>query len=121
MSPIEAERGVRPRGVMDFDPSLLHEVNGETLTNPTATAGKHQAAVKAHLDDLIGVWEDMEENRNSVQFFRNNTDNTVAMSYVNKMGGRVPYLSFVVEALWEYLLERGSQIRMDFLPGVQNV
>ena len=53
MSPIEAERGVRPRGVMDFDPSLLHEVNGETLTNPTATAGKHQAAVKAHLDDLI--------------------------------------------------------------------
>ena len=52
---------------MDFDPSLLHEVNGETLINPTATAGKHQAAVKAHLDELIGVWKDMEENRNSVQ------------------------------------------------------
>jgi hypothetical protein len=45
----------------------VHEVNGETLINPTATAGKHQAAVKAHLDDLIGVWKDMEENRNSVQ------------------------------------------------------
>jgi transposase InsO family protein len=67
MSPIEAERGVRPRGVMDFDPSLLHEVNGKTVINPAATAGKHQAAVKAHLDDLIGVWKDMEENRNSVQ------------------------------------------------------
>eukprot|EP01046_Picozoa_sp_COSAG06_P036923 COSAG06_NODE_4121_length_4549_cov_6.008539_1_plen_50_part_00 len=23
--------------------------------------------MKAHLDDLIGVWKDMEENRNSVQ------------------------------------------------------
>ena len=46
------------------------------------------------------------------QFFRNNTDNMVAMSYVNKMGGRVPYLSFVAEALWEYLLERGSQIML---------
>ena len=52
---------------MDFDPSLLHEVNGETLIDPAATAGKHQAAVKAHLDELIGVWKDMEESRNSVQ------------------------------------------------------
>ena len=38
MSPIEAERGVRPRGVMDFDPSLLHEVDGRTVINPAMTA-----------------------------------------------------------------------------------
>ena len=67
MSPVEAERGVRPRGVMDFDPSLLHEVNGRTAINPAMTAGKHRDAVKAHLDDLIGVWEDMHEHRDDVQ------------------------------------------------------
>ena len=67
MSPIEAERGVRPRGVMDFDPSLLHEVNGRTVINPAMTAGQHQAAVKAHLDELIGVWDDINQHRDAVQ------------------------------------------------------
>jgi hypothetical protein len=38
--------------VMDFDPSLLHEVNGRTAINPAMTAGKHRDAVEAHLDDL---------------------------------------------------------------------
>jgi hypothetical protein len=45
MSPIEAERGVRPRGVMDFDPSRLHEVDGRTVINPAMTAGKHREAL----------------------------------------------------------------------------
>lgn len=55
------------------------------------------------------------------QVFQNRSDNTVACSYVSKMGGRVPFLSFTAEALWYYLLARGSELRMQFLPGLQNV
>jgi hypothetical protein len=52
LSPAENSLGEEAAALRDghMGPeSLLHEVNGETLINPTATAGKHQAAVKAHL------------------------------------------------------------------------
>ena len=51
----------------------------------------------------------------------NQCDNSVSVSYVNRQGGRVPELSFAAEALWYWLLARGSSIRDIFLPGVQNV
>ena len=51
----------------------------------------------------------------------NRCDNTVSVSYVNRQGGRIPELSFAAEALWYWLLERGSSIKDVFLPGVQNV
>ena len=54
-------------------------------------------------------------------FLLNRSDNTVACSYVNKMGGRIPVLSFIAEQLWYWLLERGSEIRLQYLPGEQNV
>lgn len=50
----------------------------------------------------------------------NRTDNTVAMSYVNRQGGRIPLLSLAAEALWYWLLDRGLQIRSDFIAGVDN-
>ena len=39
-------------------------------------------------------------------------DNTVTASYVNRKGGRVPELCFVAEALWEWLISRGSEIKL---------
>ena len=51
----------------------------------------------------------------------NRCDNSVSVSYVNRQGGRIPELSFAAEALWYWLLARGSNIKDIFLPGVQNV
>ena len=42
-------------------------MNGRTVINPAMTAGQHQAAVKAHLDELIGVWDDINQHRDAVQ------------------------------------------------------
>ena len=42
MTPIEAETGVRPRGVLDFDPDLLQEVDGETVIRLDMTDGQHK-------------------------------------------------------------------------------
>ena len=47
---MEAENGVRPKGVLDFDPNLLHEVDGEIVVKPAMTDGQHRAAVKAQID-----------------------------------------------------------------------
>ena len=66
-SPIEAENGVRPRGVLDFDPNLLHEVDGRTAVNPAMTDGQHREAVKAHLDDLLSLQAAIDEQRDSIQ------------------------------------------------------
>jgi hypothetical protein len=55
------------------------------------------------------------------RFISNRTDNTVSMSYVNRQGGRVPKLSYLAEALWYYLLDRGCSIQDQFLAGKLNV
>jgi hypothetical protein len=51
----------------------------------------------------------------------NRCDNSVSVSYVNRQGGRIPELSYAAEALWYWLLARGSQIKDIFLPGIANV
>jgi hypothetical protein len=87
----------------------------------------------SELDQHIN-WKELVTHLKSLQGFdlelpglvlnatlENNCDNTVAMSYVNRQGGRVPELSYAAEALWYWLLDRGATIRDVFLPGVQNV
>jgi ribonuclease HI len=49
------------------------------------------------------------------------TDNKTTMSYVNRMGGRVPTLSRVAEQLHAFCLERSIHITAEYLPGVENV
>jgi hypothetical protein len=66
-SAVEAENGVRPRGVLDFNPNLLHEVDGRLQVNPAMTDGQHREAVKAHLDELICLQAAIEEQRDSIQ------------------------------------------------------
>eukprot|EP01050_Picozoa_sp_SAG11_P018216 SAG11_NODE_2719_length_3048_cov_3.886402_1_plen_770_part_00 len=53
-------------------------------------------------------------------FVRNKTDSKVAMSYVNRQGGRIELLSLAAEALWTWLLDRGMTIRSEFIAGVKN-
>ena len=50
---IEAETGVRPRTMLDFDPNLMQERDGETVVNPEMTDGQHRDAVKKTIDQLL--------------------------------------------------------------------
>jgi hypothetical protein len=49
------------------------------------------------------------------------TDNTVALSYILKQGGRLPELGAVAEELWEYCLDKDITLSADHIPGVLNV
>ena len=53
--------------MLDFDPNLLHEVDGRTVVNPAMTDGQHREAVKAHLDDLLSLQTAIDEQRDSIQ------------------------------------------------------
>jgi Reverse transcriptase (RNA-dependent DNA polymerase) len=48
------------------------------------------------------------------------TDNTVALSYISKQGGRLPDLGAVAEELWAYCLDKGITLTADHIPGVLN-
>ena len=54
-------------------------------------------------------------------FWSNHTDNTSAMCYVNRQGGRYEHMSRVAEEFWEWLLLQGSHCLAIFKPGVLNV
>eukprot|EP01126_Amoeba_proteus_P014684 TRINITY_DN1649_c0_g1_i10.p1 TRINITY_DN1649_c0_g1~~TRINITY_DN1649_c0_g1_i10.p1 ORF type:complete len:552 (-),score=71.67 TRINITY_DN1649_c0_g1_i10:232-1887(-) len=45
------------------------------------------------------------------------SDNTVAVSYLSKQGGRIPELSKPVEEVWELCLEKGIEIQAQHVPG----
>ena len=45
----------------------MGSIHEDDMINPAMTAGQHQAAVKAHLDELIGVWDDINQHRDAVQ------------------------------------------------------
>jgi hypothetical protein len=47
-------------------------------------------------------------------------DNTTAVSYVNKMGGRVSILSHLAETLWNWCLQRKISVQAQYLPGTLN-
>ncbi|HJS83402.1 MAG TPA: DNA N-6-adenine-methyltransferase, partial [Nitrososphaera sp.] len=49
------------------------------------------------------------------------TDNKVAMSYVNRMGGREPHLSRIVEEIHSFCLSRNVLLTADYIPGRENV
>jgi hypothetical protein len=48
------------------------------------------------------------------------TDNFVAAAYINKMGGRVPYLCRVTESLHQFAFERGITLTAEWIPGMDN-
>jgi len=48
------------------------------------------------------------------------TDNTVALSYILKQGGRIPEMGAVAEELWAYCLDRNIRLTADHIPGVLN-
>lgn len=49
------------------------------------------------------------------------SDNTTAVSYLNKQGGRVPTISKEAEALWDFCLERGIILKATYVPGINLV
>ncbi|MGH7238858.1 MAG: reverse transcriptase domain-containing protein, partial [Candidatus Saccharimonadales bacterium] len=49
------------------------------------------------------------------------TDNQIALSYVNKMGGKLPHLLTITELLHNFCLTRNITISAEYLPGVKNV
>jgi len=49
------------------------------------------------------------------------TDNTTALSYIRKQGGRVLEMGTVAERLWEWCLQRGIRLTASHVPGVLNV
>jgi hypothetical protein len=49
------------------------------------------------------------------------TDNTTALSYIRKQGGRILEMGTVAERLWEWCLQRGIYLTASHVPGVQNV
>ena len=48
-------------------------------------------------------------------------DNTTAMAYANKMGGRKESLAKIAQSLWEVLKSHDSSIQVHYVPGDQNV
>jgi hypothetical protein len=48
-------------------------------------------------------------------------DNTTAMAYANKLGGRKESLAEVAQSLWEVLQSRKSSIQVHYVPGDQNL
>ena len=49
------------------------------------------------------------------------TDNIVALSYLNKMGGKKPRLSRIAERIHQFALERKIILSAEWIPGVENV
>jgi hypothetical protein len=49
------------------------------------------------------------------------TDNIVTMTYVNKMGGKLPHLLALTELLHTFCLKRGIVLTAEYLPGVKNI
>jgi hypothetical protein len=47
-------------------------------------------------------------------------DNTTAVTYVNKMGGRVSLLSHLAETLWNWCLHQNIQVQAQYIPGEIN-
>jgi hypothetical protein len=67
-SAIEAETGIRPRGVLDIDPNILtRDAQGHTVVDSKAVQGSQGDRVKAHLDSLLAMQSEMEEARRSAQ------------------------------------------------------
>ena len=67
-SAIEAETGIRPRGVLDIDPHILTQnAQGQTVIDAEAVQGKQGASVKAHLDSLLAMQSEMADARNAAQ------------------------------------------------------
>jgi hypothetical protein len=48
-------------------------------------------------------------------------DNTTAISYINKMGGRKPLLCQIVQRIWDWCLERETFLVATHIPGELNV
>ena len=48
------------------------------------------------------------------------TDNLVAAAYINRMGGRVPYLCRVAESLHQFAFERKITLIAEWIPGIDN-
>ena len=49
------------------------------------------------------------------------TDNTVALAYLNRMGGRVPELSRIAERIHLFALERGIKVSAEWIPSESNL
>jgi hypothetical protein len=47
------------------------------------------------------------------------SDNTTAVSYLNKQGGKIPTISEIAEEIWDFCLERGIQLRSQYVPGIR--
>eukprot|EP01094_Clydonella_sp_ATCC50884_P019872 TRINITY_DN398_c0_g1_i1.p2 TRINITY_DN398_c0_g1~~TRINITY_DN398_c0_g1_i1.p2 ORF type:complete len:633 (-),score=104.69 TRINITY_DN398_c0_g1_i1:559-2457(-) len=48
------------------------------------------------------------------------SDNTVTVSYVNRLTGRIPELAEVARRIWRLMDKHGGHIRAVYLPGVDN-
>jgi hypothetical protein len=48
-------------------------------------------------------------------------DNTTAISYVNKMGGRVELLHQIAQDLWDWALQRNIVVVPKYIPGKENI
>ena len=49
------------------------------------------------------------------------TDSTVALAYLNRMGGRVPELSRIAERIHSFALERGMKVTAEWIPTEVNL
>jgi hypothetical protein len=52
---------------------------------------------------------------------RIDSDNTTAVAYSNRFGGRIPQLASIAQTIWERLRQLDSSIKVFYLPGEENV
>ena len=116
---------------------ILHEPPNWTITSDSSAlgfGGHSQSSLVAH------PWESEWQNRHSTiletlaasrviqeivleedlqnGILLHQTDNTTAVSYLNKQGGKIPEISEIAESTWDFCLERGIVLRAQYVPGV---
>jgi ribonuclease HI len=97
----------------------------KTEKPPCEAFGLYADAQTSNVRELTAIYLGMQSFADTADWkscaVRVRTDNKVAMSYVNRMGGREPHLARIVENLHSYCLERKILLTAEYIPGKENV
>jgi hypothetical protein len=75
-----------------------------------------------NMRELMAVFKGLQSFENQIigKSIQVQIDNTVAVSYVNRMGGKIQQLNNLATTIWNWCLDRKISLQGDYLPGELN-